>query len=438
MGPRQKWVGRVAYGAVIVAGPAWALAGAASTTEDFEPPPDEAVTTLLPATLAAGENYRIVDPVHSDGLMHRYAIESRYGRFDAYGRSELELRVHEVMALNQLATISKLDVIAGGAGHRAVADVNTVTRVATHPVRTVRLIPKGIAHLFQGYVEQGKEAAADARQGMSGSTGTDQNHRALEKAETAVRRYAERYFGLTDAERRWYQKLGVDPYTGNTVLRKAIHEDAQLDATANFGARFIGVPRIAGLGIAERALDAVDHEDPALIRARQRDTLIGYGLSTQEIDRFHNTLVMSPTRQVMLFNATQSLDGVAGRGELFRHATGLTSDAEAQVYVNSVSLLVIVHHQQPLQSVLADVRLPAARLADGRLIVCGAFDAVSWTQDVAEGDRQLRESLPVDGVTARDLYLGGSVSARARAELEQRGWQIHENLGATQAPAPST
>jgi len=146
--------------------------------------------------------------------------------------------------------------------------------------------------------------AMNGKHAKTGSTaGTDQYHRAIGKGERTERHYAEQLIGLTDAEQRWYQKLDVDPYTSNTVPREAIHKDAKLDVTANFGARFIGVPRIAGLGIAGRALDAVNNEDPALIRARQCDTLTDYGLSAQEIDRFQKTLVMNPTRQMLLWRA---------------------------------------------------------------------------------------------------------------------------------------
>ena len=92
-----------------------------------------------------------------------------------------------------------------------------------------------------------------------------------------------------------------------------------------------------------------------------------YGLDTSEIDRWHNTVVFSPTQQVLLLSAAQALQGVAGRAELFRHATNLTSEVEAGVYLRSVGLLVVAHRQQSVESLLPGVRLPAARLADGRV-----------------------------------------------------------------------
>jgi hypothetical protein len=87
-----------------------------------------------------------------------------------------------------------------------------------------------------------------------------------------------------------------------------------------------------------------------------------------------------------------------------------------------------------LVSLLPGVRLPAARLADGRIVVCGAFEAVYWTADVAEGERGIRESLPEDkGAAPREIWLEGAVSERARQEFETLGWRIHENVGITPA-----
>ena len=74
------------------------------------------------------------------------------------------------------------------------------------------------------------------------------------------------------------------------------------------------------------------------------------------------------------------------------------------------------------------VWLPAGRRADGHVVVCGAFESVYWTAEVASGEQQIRQALP-QGAGARELWLAGTVSAWARAELQARGWQL-------EAPVP--
>ena len=104
------------------------------------------------------------------------------------------------------------------------------------------------------------------------------------------------------------------------------------------------------------------------------------------------------------------------------------------MYLRSVGLLVEAHRQHPVESVLPGVRLPAARFADGRILVCGAFEAVYWTSDVALGEREIRESLPgLKGDAVREIWLEGTVSELAQREFAQRGWQVHENAGLSSA-----
>jgi len=414
-----------------------AVPNPATAVDEYETPPDLAPETVLPPAMTAGVNFHVQNPVHSDGLMRRYVLDSRFGKFDAYGRVQLAVRIREVAALTALDKISPVDVVAGSIGNGVTSQVNTVTTVAKHPIDTVTGIPKGIAHLFGGFVAQGKEAASAAKSAVSGGStdASGQSQSAVDKSTAAAKGFAEQYLGVTAADRRWYKKLRVDPYTNNQVLRHNVHSDAELDATTSFGMKFV-VPGIAELGIAQHAVDAIYNEDPAVLRAHQRDKLASFGLTAQEVERYQNTLWLSPTRQTLLLEAALALDGVDGRGELFRHAMASTSDAEAQVYLQSVAVLLAAHRQEPVAALLPGVRLPAARLADGRIFLCAGFEAVYWTRDVAEGAQGVRQSWPADSLSAhRELWLGGTVSARARQELERRGWQIHENVVGLSAAA---
>lgn len=421
--------GLAGIGMLLLAGGLMRGAAASDSSAAFEDPPDLAPSALLPASMISGADFHIVEPVPSDGLMRRYAIDSKFGRFTAYGRAALELRIHEIAALTEIAKTSTVEVAAGGVGRGIGTQVQTAVGVVAHPVATVTGVPRGIAHLFHGYVDEGKEAAGDARKAAAPAAGAAATSSSVAQRESAAKRYASRYFGLTAAERHWYEKLGVDPYTDNAVLRKAIHKIAKVDAAAGFGLKFVGIPSIPGIGDIHQVMEAVYKEDPATIRARTRATLAGYGLDQSEIEHWQNVLVLSPTRQVLLLKLAAGLEAVDGRDELFRHAMGLTSDSEAQVYLQSLELLVLAHRKQPVASILAGVRLPAARRADGSMVVCGAFDAVYWTSDVERGEQQIRQTLTQGGAgTAgtRELWLDGSASDRVRQELRDRGWTLRE------------
>jgi len=426
----------------LLAASAGLLLGAADMTDiGFETVPERHPAELLPVAMVAGTDFKVLDPVHGDGLMNHFVLESRYGTFEAYGRAALAIRIHEVAALTELAKTSDVQIAAGGVVQGVESEVKTATGVVTHPIRIVTGIPTGIEHLFAGYRARGEEALADAkseasalRSQPSGSGGTaatssasDDAHKVAEKGRKEARSYAERYLGVTAAEREYYRKLGVDPYTDNQVLRNAIRHAAKISAAAGFGLRFASLPAIPGIGLTQRVVDTIYNEDPAAIRERTRKTLAGYGLTAAEIDRFMNAPLLSPTRQVVLLAAAQALEGVAQRGELFRHALALDSNEEAQVYLRSVGLLVKAHASQALTSVVPGLRLPAGLRADGSLVVCGAFESVYWTGDVARLELQLRQALPGSAAgAARELWVAGMLSEHARQAALALGWQLHE------------
>lgn len=420
---------RFARCALVLAGLAVAASSRVLGAAGFEKPADEPPSASLSAAQISGPSFHVEDPVHSDGLMHRYVIESTFGVFDAYGIDALDTRLREIGALTRLENTSDGRVAVESALRGLREQVQSAVRVATHPVGTVLAIPTGIGHLLGGYRAQTQEvsrgiAHAVRPSGASGITGS-QGH-SLQKVGTAAthaaRGQAERYFGLSAAEQRWYTNLGVDPYTDNAVLRRAVTRMAAIDAAASFGMRFapVGIPYV---GEVQRALEAIDHEDPAVLRKRRRESLLGTGLSAEEISRFEHSPLLTPTRQTVLVNAVKELTGVDGRAELLRHAMTVQSEEEMEVFLQSTVLLLRYQEHHPLERILAGVRIPAAELPGGGVAVFGAFDAVAWTEEVAGYERTLREALP-RGI-AREVWIAGMVSPRARAELEERGWAVH-------------
>jgi len=396
---------------------------------DFESPPTESPAASLAAEQVKGENFHVVDPVQSDGLMHHYVLDSHYGVFPAYGHDTLLVRLQEVAALNKISHTSKADVILASVLRSATPDAPALLLLATHPASSVIGIPAGIVHLLGGYAAEAKEFT---HRSDRADTSTSDKATTAKKTEDKVAadtvRYAQRYLGVTSAERRWYQKLGVDPYTGNEVLRKAVHRLARVDAAAGLGMRFASLPRVPYGSQVDRAMDAIYKENPAVLRARRHELLKGYGLSAAEISHFEHTLLLNPTRQSVLVEIAKSLDGVAGRDELFRHAMTVTSEEEVEVFLRSAALLPVLHAQQPLARILSGLRIPAAQRADGHVLLTGAFDSVYWTQDVAGYESALRQALPADA--PREVWLSGAISPRARAELSQRGWDVHDRAAA--------
>jgi len=315
-----------------------------AAADHFEQAPQEAPSVSLPSAQVSGGDFHIQDPVLSDGLMHHYVVESRFGSFPALGKAALEVRLREVAALATIARTSDSEVV-----------LKSVVRGMQDDVRT------------------------------------------------------------------------LNPYTPNEVLRRAIQRLAKIDGAAGTAMRFapIGVPFA---GEARRALDTIYNEDPAVLRKRRHDALVSYGLSATEVDRFENAALLNPTRQTLLVNAVESLSGVDSRVELLRHAMSVTTEDEIEVFLESTRMLIQFHAQTPVKSILPGVRVPAARLADGRVAVFGSFDAVYWTQEVARYAGEFHDAVSAQDVAKLDVWLAGAVSPRARQELEARGWSVHATV----------
>jgi hypothetical protein len=259
--------------------------------------------------------------------------------------------------------------------------------------------------------------------------------RVAQESVQLAKQYAIRYLGLSAAERRWYAQLGVDPYTNNAVLHKAVEHLAKVEAATNLGMRFapIGIPFA---GEVRRALDAIYNESPAVLRKRRHEELAGIGLTPEEVNEFENTLLLNPTRQTMLLNDVDALKGVEGRAELLRHAMSVTTEEEIEVFLRSTTLLIRAHAKRPLMRILAGLRIPAAQREDGHVMVFGALDAIYWTPDVAGYAAALRAAMPAD-VTVCELWIAGVVSPRTRAELEHLGWTVHDHAEQALAQNPA-
>ncbi|HMK85012.1 MAG TPA: PQQ-dependent dehydrogenase, methanol/ethanol family [Steroidobacteraceae bacterium] len=398
------------------------LTSAFARAGDFETPPAESAAASLSAQLVSGPDFHVLEPVESDGLMHHYLLESRFGDFSAYGQEALKVRVREVAALTEISKQSDTGVIAKTVEQHVRSDAKTVTQVVTNPIGVVGGIPRGISHLFSG----AKAQAGEFQESVEHSEGSHGNSSIVTSAKADARKYADRYLGISAAERRYYQKLGIDPYTSNAPLRKAVHHLSRVEAATSLGLHFAGIPGVPYLGDVRRALDAIYTENPAVLRARERKALVQYGLTPGEIARYQNTPLLSPTRQSLLAEDAKLLDGVAGRDELFRHAMSVTSEDEMQVFLQSTRLLVHLHEREPLARILPGLALPAAETRDGRLVVAGAFDAVYWTADVAGYEHALHAALPASS-HGLDLWLSGSVSPLARGELGRRGWHVQDH-----------
>jgi hypothetical protein len=386
----------------------------------------------LTAEQMRGPHWQVADAVSNDGFANTYTITSRFGSWAARGAMQLDARIREIAALEELDRISKSSVFVDAVKRSAVGQVETVASFAAQPVETVKAIPGGVKRWFQKTSYQASEVyhdvktkAAETSDGDAaegGDSGLD-----ADKAKELARREALDYLKITSAERRWYAELGVDPYTDNEVLRRAIRSYSRIEGLTSFGMKFVGLPSIPGVGAIRKTMTLVWETDPWELRRRNRKALLEAGISESTAREFEDQPWLTLTIQTSLVDSLEALAGVGGREHLIARALDIGSRDDGRLLVQAVSLLVRFHGEhEPLATVLPGVRLPVARTRSGELVATAPADAFFWTAEMAEAAADFAELYSAEPATARRLWLVGVASPRFKAESAKRGWEVRD------------
>jgi hypothetical protein len=394
---------------------------------------DLKASEILPAGLLEGEHHSVDDNVRNDGYLNYYIINSEYGVFEAASTAMLRIRVREIHALAELDELSKTEVfIKAAADAGVVAPLRTIKQFATHPVKTVTGIPRGIGRMFKRYsrqagdaVDSTKDAIADDDESGNGEEDDDSN---------AAVGLTERFFGVTSSERAWAAKLGTDPYSSNEALRAAIKSVAWTERLGRFGVGFAGIPEIPGVDIIGDVSHAVWSKDPYELQDLNRARLVETGADEELIEQYLESPWMSPSQQTLLTAAIAEMTDVQGRGGILQQALISRTEAEAGFFIKSVALLAWYHlNQEPFESVLTNTVIPAGITTDDKVVLTLAVDHVYWTDDVAEAADNLARLRPDRTKHPHEIWMLGTASPRSREELSALGFIVHEDLAATLA-----
>ncbi len=407
---------------------------------DVEPMPVLRASEVLPANLLSGPYHRVNEEVRSDGYLNYYTIESDFGPFVAHSNLMLAVRVREFQALAELERVSKTEVFAHAAVDAGLSPARAVVSFVKNPVSTVTGIPKGIGRMFKRYARAGKEGVSTAGEAVS-SIGDASPCEAIEdKTERGeckdqeqgtkrARSLYERYFKISDAERRWHEKLGTDPYTSNDVLYEAIKSVAWADRLGRFSIKFAGVPTIPGASYIADANKIVWSKDPYELKDYNLKVLRDAGVDEESIQQFLDNPWYSPTMETTFIAALGSLREVAGRRHVLTAATNVASEAEARFVLESIVAMTWYNAERsPILEFMEDEHFPFASTDAGQLVVILPVDYLVWTAEMSDL-AQLAAEQHRTGIdpAKRELWLLGGASARAKQGITALGWTVRDN-----------
>ena len=403
---------------------------------NFEAAEDQQAADLLPTELLKGEHHQVASTVRSDGYLNYYTIRSDYGEFSAISTAMLKTRVGEINALAELDELSQTAVFINAAADAGVGQLKSIKQFAVHPVETVVGIPSGIGRLFKRYSRQVGDAVDATKEFVAGDDEDDADGTDSESESTSDKAVGltESFFGVSGAERAWSQKLGTDPYSTNEVLKAAIKDVAWAERLGRFGMGFSGVPEIPGADIIGEVNDAVWSKDPYELQDLNRSRLIETGADEDLIEAYLENPNLSPSQQTLLTAAIAEIDGASGRDGILVQALIAESEAEANFLIKSVTMLAWYHiSQNPVIEITTQSAIPTGITADGTAVMLFAVDHVYWTETMAKvaGIRSLQNP-----DADREIWFLGSASQRAREELMNLGFEVHEGVASMiQTPA---
>jgi hypothetical protein len=417
-----------------------AVALPAPAQEAYEGPVTARPGDVLPAGLVAGPHYALADEIRTQGYLHQFVIRSDFGDFAAEGLSMLSVRLQEVQALAALDEVSKSEVFIQAAGTSVLNVGKSVGQAVKDPEATLKGIGAGVQRFGENLGRTTKQAAGTAKDAVQG--GDEQpagveGKSTTEKAVDAGSSAAKGHLGVTSAARRWAQKLGVDPYTSNPVLRKALEEIGKIDAAGGIAAKAV-TPIPTVVSKAADVSDLVWGKDPQELAKLNEQRLAELGLDAKAAASFLKSPAFSPSKQTRLVAALHAVraPGVAGYVGAAREAK---TEAEAEFFAESAEMLAALHAGEAVSAVLTDSRAMVARVGGTKAVALLPLDAIRWTEassgSLTEMAGRARKEL---GAEKLEIELTGRMTPRARKEAEALGWSVRQGVpGPVPLPQPA-
>jgi len=341
---------------------ALAFGGALLHAAGYETPPTFKASAILPAKQVKGPLFTVSETVKNDGFLNAFHITTpEFGAYDVQGKNMLLVRLQEIAALGELQKVSKSEVFMKSAGTAVVNVGKGVGQAVTNPGETVKGIGEGVKRFGVNMGRKSKRAAESVTDDDDDKAGGDKSTE--DKAEGA----AYSIFGVTGAQRRWAQKVGVDPYSSNKVLRDALQGIGKVDAAGGLAAKIV-VPIPMVVSTTATVSNLVWGKDPEELRKLLEKQIQELGASKEVSDAFFKNKVMTPTHWVRIVTALYAVKA-KGSADYIDTAAGAKSEREEVLLSESAQMLQKLHAESPVEAILEDSRVMVAKTKDGRAIV---------------------------------------------------------------------
>jgi len=423
--------------------------------EETESEPALPASALVPAALLQGENYRVDPLAQLHGFQAHFVLHTDFGSLTAESTEILAIRIEEMQALRALHAESVSSALVKSGAATVMAPLRAVAQVIQRPGEAVVGLPKGVWRYFNERVQKlGARAKrlgarADQRISHDGNPFADADapmaasRRPREQGEDnwfgdvgdEITRLAKSEAGYGRARRELAARLGIDPYTGNLLIRERLDRLAWAATAGRLGIQqamgLIDPLTSEVLGTSSDVNRLVLELPPEDLRARNDERLMALGADEDLRYSFLQFGRYSPTLQTELVAAIEALAPAAGIDSLLEIALMAQNEVEARFMVNTLKLqLAHLGERSRGGSFVGIGALLAYDTADGERVFALPVDRLSWTADTA---RWFAEAGLWDH-PQRSLVASGELSMPAQRALSRQGWSLLSNRAIVRAP----
>jgi hypothetical protein len=339
----------------------------------------------------------------------------------------LLMRLHEVGALAELDEVSKSAVFVKAAGTSVLNVGKGVASVVQDPGATARGMGEGVKRFGTNLGRKAKRTADKAVDSATSDEKDESGKSTTDKAAETGVSVANSVLGVNAAARRWAQKVGVDPYTSNPILKKALVDLGRIDSAGGMAARIVVPipPIVSGTATAGKLVWA---KDPEALLKENEQKLRDMGVGADVVKQLNLSRGFTLTLHTALAGSLREVN-VPGVADYVATAAEAGAEREGVFFAESAGMLARFHKTAPVAAVLADSRALVAKTKDGRAVVLLPVDWVQWTaaydKALTEVEKRAKAEL---GATKLELRMTGTMSAVAKKEMAARGWTVTENV----------
>ena len=379
----------------------------------YEPSTTLSASKILPPDLLSGPNHRVEERVYNDGYLNTYRVGSKFGTFVAVSTPMLRKRINEINAMVRMEQIQGTKEFTESLKEAGTDTLVGFKNLVTQPIETVKGAAGGLAVAFR--------RAGDALTGPKRSDAEDSRIKDL--------------IGFSKTKREYAYQLGVDAYTDNEKLQDRLDEIswAGYAGGITWAAAMAAVPGGAGVAItvsgSHRFLNEVFRTTPPVdLRRMNAEKLKAMDVHPEVADAFINNTIYSPRYQTLLVNSLEEMKAVGNRATFVRRAAATTEKDLAYFRERQAEMYAGYHKAvTPVETFIALGEFAAVRTIKNEVVFNLPLDHLVWTEPMARlvtaADRRVTElTRPAN----KQLWVTGTVSPRARKEIESRGWQVQE------------